>query len=88
LAIPPLRISEFIFEKRLIIAPVVKKIKISIGINKIIRLSDIPGPHLKSFFIENQESKGLLEKDRIRQTNGSYVIYDLFFARWIRRIWD
>jgi len=29
-----------------------------------------------------------LEKDLILQANGSYVIYDLFFARWIRRIWD
>ena len=32
--------------------------------------------------------KKLLEKDLILQANGSYVIYDLFFARWIRRIWD
>ena len=32
--------------------------------------------------------KKLLEKDLILQANGSYVIYDLFFARWIRRVWD
>ena len=31
--------------------------------------------------------KKLLEKDLILQENGSYVILDLFFLRWIRRTW-
>ena len=31
--------------------------------------------------------KKLLKKELVQQENGSYVIYDLFFKKWIRRIW-
>ncbi len=31
--------------------------------------------------------KKLLKKELVRQENGSYVIYDLFFKKWIRRTW-
>ena len=31
--------------------------------------------------------KSLLEKDLVQQENASYVIVDLFLARWIRRTW-
>ena len=31
--------------------------------------------------------KKLLKKELVRQENGSYVIYDLFFTKWIRRTW-
>jgi len=31
--------------------------------------------------------KKLLKKELIQQENGSYVIYDLFFKKWIRRTW-
>ena len=31
--------------------------------------------------------KKLLKKELVRQENGSYVIYDLFFRKWIRRTW-
>ena len=31
--------------------------------------------------------KNLLKKELVQQENGSYVIYDLFFKKWIRRIW-
>jgi AAA+ ATPase superfamily predicted ATPase len=31
--------------------------------------------------------KRLLKKELIQQENGSYIIYDLFFKRWIRRTW-
>ncbi len=31
--------------------------------------------------------KNLLEKDLIRQENGSYVVVDLFFKKWIQRTW-
>ena len=31
--------------------------------------------------------KNLLEKELIRQENGSYVVVDLFFKKWIRRTW-
>ena len=31
--------------------------------------------------------KKLLKKELIQQENGSYIIYDLFFKKWIRRIW-
>jgi len=31
--------------------------------------------------------KKLLKKELIQQENGSYIIYDLFFKKWIRRTW-
>ncbi len=31
--------------------------------------------------------KKLLKKELIQQENGSYLIYDLFFKKWIRRTW-
>ncbi|MFH1993979.1 MAG: ATP-binding protein [Pseudomonadota bacterium] len=31
--------------------------------------------------------KKLLKKELIQQKNGSYIIYDLFFKKWIRRTW-
>ena len=31
--------------------------------------------------------KKLLKKELVQQKNGSYVIYDLFFKKWIRRTW-
>ena len=31
--------------------------------------------------------KNLLKKELVQQENGSYVVYDLFFKKWIRRIW-
>jgi len=31
--------------------------------------------------------KKLLKKELVRQENSSYVIYDLFFTKWIRRTW-
>jgi len=31
--------------------------------------------------------KKLLKKELVQQENGSYIIYDLFFKKWIRRTW-
>jgi len=31
--------------------------------------------------------KKLLKKELIQQENGSYIVYDLFFKKWIRRTW-
>ena len=31
--------------------------------------------------------KSLLKKELVQKENGSYVIYDLFFKKWIRRTW-
>ena len=30
-------------------------------------------------------AKGLLEKDYITQENGTYMVYDPFFAQWMQR---
>ena len=31
--------------------------------------------------------KKMLKKELIQQENSSYIIYDLFFQKWIRRTW-
>ncbi len=32
--------------------------------------------------------KNLLKKEFVQQENGSYMVYDLFFKKWIRRTWN
>ncbi len=32
--------------------------------------------------------KNLLKKELAQQENGSYMVYDLFFKKWIRRTWN
>jgi predicted transcriptional regulator len=31
--------------------------------------------------------KNLLKKELVQQESGSYIIYDLFLKKWIRRTW-
>lgn len=44
--------------------------------------------HLVSPSSVNSAIKGLLEKDFITQHDGTYVVYDKFFALWVNRIFN